>query len=122
MTTGGTSDSAALTDIATGVVTRWGMSSFGFLRVAERPGAAYQERVTDEIRTLAAKAMRPATEMWFKSFLDTVASRLLQQDSIHAEQLADLVAAHRICDTRSGQERTLTKKSPFPFCMETCCG
>lgn len=97
VTNGAASDIAALTDIATGMVTKWGMGPHGFLRVTPAMGTDFSPVVLAEIRTLANGAMAEALRLLQDNAaaLGAVAAALLERDTLKAEEIRRLVAEAR---------------------------
>ncbi|WP_411839604.1 AAA family ATPase [Paracoccus sp. ME4] len=94
VTNGAASDIAALTDIATGMVTKWGMGPHGFLRVTPAMGTDFPPAVLDEIRTIANGAKAEALRLLQdnEAALGAVAGALLERDTLPAEEIRHLVA------------------------------
>jgi len=104
MTSGASNDIERATDIAQHMVCEWGMSALGPLAF-RKPGSAFEsdkhhtmseataQRVDDEIRTVVMNAYEHA-----KGLIDTnrtavemMAQMLLEQESIDATEIADIM-------------------------------
>lgn len=93
VTNGAASDITVLTDIATGMVTKWGMGPAGFIRIEPAVGTDYPASVSAEIRDLANRAMSEAFDLLNgnRAALSAVALALLEQDTLPATELRRLV-------------------------------
>lgn len=97
VTTGAASDIEHLTRIATGMVTRWGMGSAGFVNIGDIPGILSNEDVRKEIYLIAEKAMKTALDELTdnRALLEAIAHKLLETDTMTGAEVDALIAERR---------------------------
>ncbi|MEP3667311.1 MAG: AAA family ATPase [Roseibium sp.] len=93
VTTGAASDIEVLTNIATQMVTTFGMGTGGFVNLAESPGMPKSPKVQREIRAIADKALQDAMDMLttHRDALDRLAEELLVRDVISGTELPEIL-------------------------------
>lgn len=93
ITTGAEADIAELTRIASGMVTRWGMGSTGFVNLAQVPGLLETSKVQAEIRLIANDAARQSSELLQsnRDLLDALAAALLERDVMSGAEVDQLL-------------------------------
>lgn len=102
VTTGAAADIEEVTRIASGMVTRWGMGSTGFVNLAQVPGLLETDRVQEEIYRIANAAADKAAELLRGNhdLLDALAGALLERDTMSGAEvnhlLQEVVAARAV--------------------------
>ncbi|PSC04560.1 cell division protein FtsH [Alsobacter soli] len=93
ITTGASSDISFATDLATRMVTEWGMSSLGQVKVTLRDGEL-PPAVRDEVRAMVEQAYRAARLIMDdrRDALDRLAEALLAHETLNATEVTDIIA------------------------------
>lgn len=97
VTNGAAQDIHEMTRIATGMVTKWGMGSLGFVEVSTRYDGVMPQRVTTEITDTCNRIMMKAQEALRRQepALRAVVEAILEKDTLSGAEVRRIVEAHR---------------------------
>jgi cell division protease FtsH len=106
VTNGAAGDITAMTDLATAMITKWGMGDKGMLQAKAGINGKYSDEIEAEIRRLCNKSLDLSRKLLEenKNALKAVATALIEKDTLSGTEIAQIVAQHCVQDDNQGKE------------------